>query len=351
MAAIPITRFAYLSLYLDVLSSSGVPIERELERAKLPHVIGGAPDDYVSNILAVAFLRRCERSVGIEDLGFLAARRLRLGALSDRVRRALSSQPTLRAVLCRLVYEVPIEDSSLLIRVQPEGEHERIIVGRKGTAFLENLQFSDWLVVMALVEILRSEAGASWQPEEIAFRPHFALGSGAKEHFGNARILVGREHTSLLVAKGLLAAPTGHLGLGGAEALAHSASPSPADREGEAEASLVRSLRKTLRPYLNDGGPPLALAAEIAGKSQRTLQRLLRANGTSYRELVEHARFELAAEMLVGSQVSVTDVAYAVGYEHPSHFTRAFRRVSGVAPQAFRHSQPASSRSILPRSS
>jgi AraC-like DNA-binding protein len=76
--------------------------------------------------------------------------------------------------------------------------------------------------------------------------------------------------------------------------------------------------------------------AEVIGLSGRTLQRRLRQNGRTYTDVLQEARFELAAEMLVDPSARVIDVAMAAGYESPQHFARAFRRLAGVSPTAYR---------------
>ncbi|MBL8625288.1 MAG: AraC family transcriptional regulator [Myxococcales bacterium] len=68
----------------------------------------------------------------------------------------------------------------------------------------------------------------------------------------------------------------------------------------------------------------------------RTLQRHLRAGGVSYRELVEATRLELARGYLAGGALSLTDIAFALGYADLSAFSRAFRRWTGAAPRTYR---------------
>ena len=62
----------------------------------------------------------------------------------------------------------------------------------------------------------------------------------------------------------------------------------------------------------------------------------LRSLGLTYSDLVQQARFEAAAELLKNPDTKIIDVAFDVGYEDPSHFARAFRRVSGITPREFR---------------
>jgi AraC-like DNA-binding protein len=91
-----------------------------------------------------------------------------------------------------------------------------------------------------------------------------------------------------------------------------------------------------LRAYVPETQPQVALAAEIAGTSVRTLQRRLTPFGMSYSRLVQQMRFEAATELLAKPDIRMLDVAHAVGYEDQAHFTRAFRRFAGVSPTEYR---------------
>jgi AraC-like DNA-binding protein len=70
--------------------------------------------------------------------------------------------------------------------------------------------------------------------------------------------------------------------------------------------------------------------------SERTLRRHLEAEGTAYRTLIDEVRLELARSYLTTSQLPVTEIAGLLGYEDPANFRRAFRRLQGQAPAAYR---------------
>jgi AraC-like DNA-binding protein len=95
-------------------------------------------------------------------------------------------------------------------------------------------------------------------------------------------------------------------------------------------------LKLALHPYLRERYPDINLAAEIINTSVRTLQRRLATFGLSYSDLVQQARFEVAAEMLKDPGLKSLDIAFALGYENPSNFARAFRQIAGVNPQEYR---------------
>jgi AraC-like DNA-binding protein len=79
--------------------------------------------------------------------------------------------------------------------------------------------------------------------------------------------------------------------------------------------------------------------------TSRTLQRRLAVAGVSYQDLVESTRREAAERYLANLSLSITEVAYLLGYSEPSALHRAFKRWNRMTPQAFRQKQH---RSIKP---
>ncbi len=80
-----------------------------------------------------------------------------------------------------------------------------------------------------------------------------------------------------------------------------------------------------------------AVASELS-MQPRTLNRRLQAEGKSFRELTNEARFEVARQLLAGTRMDITDIALALGYADTSGFTHAFQRWSGMAPSEWRTS-------------
>ena len=85
------------------------------------------------------------------------------------------------------------------------------------------------------------------------------------------------------------------------------------------------------------GHPGIRLAARKFGISERTLQRRLHDAGYSYSELVDEVRYATACGMLKDTQMSMTDIARALGFAHGSNFSRAFHRWSGMTPSTYRN--------------
>ena len=73
--------------------------------------------------------------------------------------------------------------------------------------------------------------------------------------------------------------------------------------------------------------------------SDRTLRHRLAAEGTSFRDLLDEVREQLAEELLVTGGLTVAEVAQRLGYVEVSSFSQAFRRWKGVGPRAYRARQ------------
>ena len=82
--------------------------------------------------------------------------------------------------------------------------------------------------------------------------------------------------------------------------------------------------------------PSLDEIAASQNLSTRTLIRRLKSGGTSYGAIREGVRRTLATDYLANSRLSVSRIAYRLGYHDPSNFGRAFRGWFGMAPGAYR---------------
>jgi AraC-like DNA-binding protein len=73
--------------------------------------------------------------------------------------------------------------------------------------------------------------------------------------------------------------------------------------------------------------------ARALNLSLRSMQRKLKARGVSFRKLLDDTRRQLAEQYLKDSTLSVSEIAYLLGFAEVSSFSRAFRRWTGHAPR------------------
>ena len=103
-----------------------------------------------------------------------------------------------------------------------------------------------------------------------------------------------------------------------------------------------RRLEEVLRfieVHLSDPQLSTAMVARGCGISPRYLSFLLRLRETSFSELVWEQRLAKAKDWLGKSDprdISISEIAYGVGFKSPAHFSRMFKRVFGLNPREYR---------------
>jgi AraC-like DNA-binding protein len=53
--------------------------------------------------------------------------------------------------------------------------------------------------------------------------------------------------------------------------------------------------------------------------------------------LIDEVRFDLAVPLLNDEALTITEIAYELGYANVAHFSRAFRRITGMSPRNYRN--------------
>jgi AraC family transcriptional regulator len=99
---------------------------------------------------------------------------------------------------------------------------------------------------------------------------------------------------------------------------------------------------RTVQAYVEEHLQQSIVLADLAAAAGLSSFHFLRAFklsvGVTPCRYVLDRRMERARSLLRSSDLSVGEVGLCVGFEHSSHFTRAFRSATGIAPSAFRSS-------------
>jgi AraC-like DNA-binding protein len=100
-------------------------------------------------------------------------------------------------------------------------------------------------------------------------------------------------------------------------------------------AGVVGNVRHLLLTNLMQNLSLRDVAREL-GMSVRTLRRRLADQGASYRQLTDELRRDVAINYLRETDMTVEDIAYALGFSDAANFRQAFRRWTSATPQRFR---------------
>ncbi|WP_308199027.1 helix-turn-helix domain-containing protein [Chitinophaga sedimenti] len=108
-----------------------------------------------------------------------------------------------------------------------------------------------------------------------------------------------------------------------------------------AGSDLLSQLEQELDEHFSNN-PGLPTVKDIADKlhvSADYLSDMLRAHtGQNTQQHIHNKLIEKAKEILGGSNLSVAEIAYQLGFEHPQSFNKLFKRKTNITPKEFRQS-------------
>lgn len=100
--------------------------------------------------------------------------------------------------------------------------------------------------------------------------------------------------------------------------------------------TLVSQIWRILMVRLPAGDPGIDTIAATLGLNTRTVQRRLKEQGTTYRDLRDSFRQTTALKLLANPRVPIKEVAFLLGYQDLGAFYRAFRRWNDCSPMDYR---------------
>jgi AraC-like DNA-binding protein len=107
--------------------------------------------------------------------------------------------------------------------------------------------------------------------------------------------------------------------------------------EQERSRSITEMVKWIMKRSFTRGRPDIQVVAKELGMSERTLQRRLTYENTSFKQLLTLAKHEQAREYLANPSIDIKEVAFLVGYEDQNSFYRAFRLWEGHTPTHWRN--------------
>ena len=109
--------------------------------------------------------------------------------------------------------------------------------------------------------------------------------------------------------------------------------------------SLLDKLEAILDDYFNnektatDGIPSVQYLAELVNLSPSYLSDMLRSlTGQNAQQHIHHKLIEKAKELLSTTNLTISEIAYQLGFEHPQSFSKLFKTKIKLSPVDFRHS-------------
>jgi AraC-like DNA-binding protein len=266
---------------------------------------------------------------GVEHLGLLAGAETPIHALGV-FGRQIAAAASLGDALDVLVRLAPGFDTGGRWWLVRQGQRVRLYHETTVAPRLSHRQADQYWLAIAL-RLLRA-AGGGWGPDEIrlqtaevrGLRSHVLL-AGARLAFSQPATSIGFPASMLRVAMSRrpTVTPIGQFDL----ERWHATAPA---------GDFLGSIEQVIATLSSPDYPRIDAVARAIGTGIRTLQRRLAEAGSSYERVLTRARLGTAAHLLSNTNATVLDIALDVGYSDHAHFTRAFRRWTGMPPRDFR---------------
>jgi AraC-like DNA-binding protein len=99
---------------------------------------------------------------------------------------------------------------------------------------------------------------------------------------------------------------------------------------------ITQSCEHILKSLLHYGEPKREYVAKVLNMSVSSLQRRLKVDGSTFKDLLLATRKELAFDVLITQKQTVSDAAFLLGYKSNSQFFKAFRQWFSCTPSQFK---------------
>lgn len=188
-------------------------------------------------------------------------------------------------------------------------------------------------IAMAIaLNLMKSLCGAEWLPSQVLFRHSEPADRDPYRRFFKVPLRFNCDHSAPVFP----AACLGHPVIGANPVLRRIIEAEIEGLMERIDMDFVAQLRRVLCGPVITSHATAEQTAFLFGIHRRTLNRRLNAKGTSFQQLLDEARCEIAQQLLRSTQMPIVDVSAALGYADNSVFTRAFRRWAGTTPAAWR---------------
>ena len=109
------------------------------------------------------------------------------------------------------------------------------------------------------------------------------------------------------------------------------------NRRLQRDSRTIADIRRFLEERYADADLTLYRIAEHVGRPEKYISQLFKERtGENLSDCLERIRLDKAAELLLQSDLTIEEIAFSVGYNSAHSFRRAFKRLRGLSPSAYR---------------
>jgi len=323
-------RVGALCLLPALLRELGLELGPLLSSAGLPPAALDSPDNRVPYPALGRLLAESARAAGCPHFGLLVGRLWTLEHMG-LVGQLMQHSPTLGDALRTLAvyHRLNSDGGTVFLFESKEVVTLGYAVHQPNVAGIEHIY--DAVMVCGL-NYIRELLGPQRNPLKVVFARAKPADPRCYQDLFRARLQFDSDHTALYLPKRLLDQP-----LPGADPRIRR--QLEAKVEAATATDLLVRLHRALRLLLLAGEGSGDHVAQQLSMHRRTLHRRLKAQGTTFQQVLDGVRWEISRQLLANTKLPLSAVALATGYADPSTFVRAFHRWSGTTPVKWREGQ------------
>ncbi|HEX4339076.1 MAG TPA: AraC family transcriptional regulator [Polyangiaceae bacterium] len=327
------TRLSIRLLWPFFRAAGVVPaVVDELSAAGIGSAEFANPSTRVSHRLMMHLLDRCVAASGDPALGLRAGEQLE-PANGDVLAHASPFVATLGdAMRCISQYLRLVSDAE---EVTLAGAGEFVEWRFRSTDGVPRPAAVNDFIIASMMKLARLRLAKYEPPTELRFmheRPSYA---SAYDRF-ETRVVFGAPYNAIVMPKSRLAMPMQRKTVAGEAFELHARQVLQRMNRKD---GLSGRVREEVALHLSTGVVSMNWIAEHLAMSVATLRRRLGDEGTTYAEVVDDIRKQLADRYLKERALTVSEIAFLLGFANVTAFHRAFKRWRGMPPAAYRAKQ------------
>lgn len=316
-----------------LLAEHGVDVDATMRAAGLDPALFDDPENTVAFACAGRLLEQAAAETRCDFIGLELCGQHDLDVLG-MVGRAVRSAPDVASALRTLVLHLHLHDRGAVPALWTSGGNA--LLGYTVHApDVPGVQHIYDCALAVIHNIVRELAGPGWRATEVRMFRDAPDDRTPYRRLFRAPLRFGAHQAAVCFPKADLRRP-----LVGADAAAFAAALRDLESlDRDSEARLASKVQRVLRRLFitgNSDRTDLAGVARLFSHHPRTLNRRLRAEGTTFASILAETRFEIARQLLRDTRLPVVEIARTLGYSDSTAFSHAFRHWSGSTATAWR---------------
>ncbi len=323
-SSLPMMRTGYTKILLEVFSQHNINVHQILEDSGLPPDLFDTDKDFlpVEPVRRMVYLLSSQ--VGVNNFSQLMRLAFRQRVI-PQILGMFEQCETVRDALS-ISYEVFSYDTpGSQVNLVQEGTSHWFC---RGATYEDTPGFiwGELFAILYIEELLQALTQTDWKLKKV--RIQHTIPDVVEAALGKSvQLFVGHNNTEVFIDD---------------ETLNTKVNIRESDRQlksplVEWHTSFSDSVFTALLPYVKEHSLTVEQAAKLLKMTPRTFQRRLKDERTSFRKVKESLMLSASCELMEEGH-SLTHIASQLGYNNISHYSRAFKRITGLTPKSYRKS-------------